>query len=62
MESQDGRSYEDRIKALLFDLESQSRKHILEINELHDYYRPFVNQVKDLELRIKTFKTVFDVS
>ena len=47
--------YEDRIKQLLLDLESESKKHINEINHLHDYYRPYVNQARDLEERIKSY-------
>lgn len=31
-------SLEDRVRALLVDLETQSRKHITEIQKLHDHY------------------------
>lgn len=51
------RVYEDRIKALLQDLEESSRKHIKELNDLHEHYRGYVIQAKDLEDRIRGYQT-----
>ena len=54
--------YEDRIKQLLLDLEGQSKKHILEINNIHDHYRPFVNKARDLEERIRNFQNDCEIA
>ena len=54
--------YEERIKQLLFDLEEQSRKHIKDVNDLHDYYREFVGKSKDLEDRIHIYQNDYEMA
>ena len=49
------RVFEDRIKSLLQDLEDSSKKHIKEINDLHEYYRNYVIKAKDLEEKVKGY-------
>ena len=54
--------YEDRIKQLLFELEEQSKKHINDVNGLHDYYRQFVSKSKDLEERIGIYQSDYELA
>lgn len=61
-EEQDGRAYEDRIKSLLQDMEGLSKKHIHEVNLLHENYRPYVSKTRDLEERIKVFQSDFEAA
>ncbi len=49
--------YENKIKKLIKELEEESKKHIKEINELHEYYRGYKNSSKELEERIKHYKS-----
>ncbi|CDW74649.1 UNKNOWN [Stylonychia lemnae] len=53
---QDQTIYEERIKQLLLDLETQSKKYINEVNGLHDYYRQFVNRSSELEEKIRIYQ------
>jgi hypothetical protein len=38
-----------RVRQLLLELEEQCKKHITEINQIHDFYRSSLNQFRDLE-------------
>lgn len=49
-------SMEDRVRSLLGDLEQQSRKHIAEIQRLHDHYQPYVLRASELEEKIKVLQ------
>ena len=42
-------SYQDRIKALLSELEGKTEEHIAELNKVHDQYRSM--QVENSQLR-----------
>lgn len=47
----DNPNYEDRVRQLLADLESQSNDHIKELNAVHDQYR--AQAAEDITLREK---------
>jgi len=47
--------YDLRVRQLLIDLEMQSKNHISEVNKIHEHYRYYVNQFKDMEERLKTY-------
>ena len=49
------RVFEDHIKSLLQDLEDCSKKHIKEINDLHEHYRHHVIRAKELEEKINGY-------
>ena len=49
--------YETKIKKLIKEIEDESKKHIKEINEVHEYYRGYKNSSKELEERIKHYKS-----
>jgi hypothetical protein len=34
-------------------MEDLSKKHILEVNDIHEHYRFYVNRCKDIEERLK---------
>ncbi len=36
---QDNPDYEDRVRILLHDLELESKKHVFELNSVHESYR-----------------------
>ncbi len=48
--------YELKVKKLIRELEDESKKHIKEINDVHDQYRGFKFQAKDLDDRIKSYQ------
>jgi GTPase involved in cell partitioning and DNA repair len=45
-----------RFKDLLLEMEEQSKKHIEEINQIHEHYRFYMVKFKDLEEGIVTLK------
>lgn len=48
--------YEGKIKQLIKELEDESKRHIRETNEVHDYYRGFKSNSQELEQRIHHYK------
>lgn len=52
--------YEDRLRQLLLDLETQAKQHIIEINNIHDNYRESVNKTKDLEDKIQIYQNDYE--
>jgi hypothetical protein len=41
-------------------LERESKKHLEEITQIHDKYRPYMNKANELEMRIQTYQTDYD--
>jgi hypothetical protein len=41
--------YEHKIKALIKELEDESKRHIKETNEVHEYYRGYKSSSQELE-------------
>jgi soluble cytochrome b562 len=52
--------YENKIKMLIKELEDESKRHIKETNEVHDYYRGFKSSAQELDQRIKHYKADCD--
>lgn len=44
--------YEAKIKSLIGDLEQQSKRHIKEVNSLHETYIGFKSSASELKTRI----------
>lgn len=45
-----------RIRELLNQLEEQSKKHIEEVNKIHEHYRFYMIKYQDLEEQVQTLK------
>ena len=41
--------YENKIKQLIKELEDESKRHIKETNEVHEYYRKFKSSAQELD-------------
>ena len=52
--------YEHKIRSLIKELEHESIKHIGEMNAVHEEYRGYKNKSKELEERIKRYKSDYD--
>ena len=54
----DDKNGESRYAAhdLLFEMEAQSKRHIDEINRIHEHYRYYVTRCEDIEERMKQYK------
>lgn len=48
--------YELKIKRLILEFEEESKKHIRELNEVHEQYRGYKSSSIELEQRIKQYK------
>ena len=48
--------YETKIKKLIIEFEDSSKKHIRELNEVHEHYRGFKSSSIELEQRIQHYK------
>lgn len=48
--------YEGKIKRLILEFEDSSKKHIKELNEVHEQYRGYKSSSIDLEGRINQYK------
>ena len=46
---QQNEEYEDKIKTLIKEFEDESKKHIKEVNEIHEHYRTYKTRAKELE-------------
>lgn len=44
--------YETKIKKLILEFEEASKKHIRELNEVHEHYRGYKSSTIELEQRI----------
>lgn len=44
--------YEGKIKKMIVEFEEASKKHIKELNEVHEHYRGYKSSSLDLEQRI----------
>jgi len=49
--------YEQKIKNMISEIEAQSRKHMKEINEMHEHCMGFKSQATELKSRIGTYKS-----
>jgi hypothetical protein len=45
--------YEDKIKQLIQELESEAKRHIQVVNELHEAHRADKVRVKEMEMRLE---------
>ncbi len=45
--------YEGKIKKLIIEFEEESKKHIRELNEVHEQYRGYKSASMELEQRIQ---------
>lgn len=54
---QQNEEYEDKIKTLIKEFEDESKKHIKEVNEIHEHYRTYKTRAKELEQRIDQYKS-----
>jgi hypothetical protein len=48
--------YEAKIKALINELESNSKKHIRDVNDLHEHYMGFKSSAAELKTRVSIYK------
>ncbi len=48
--------YEHKIKKMILEFEDSSKKHIRELNEVHEQYRGYKSTSLELEQRIQTYK------
>jgi len=48
--------YEVKVKRLILEFEEESKKHIRELNEVHEQYRGYKSTSIELEQRIKQYK------
>lgn len=48
--------YESKIKTLINELEATSKKHIRELNELHEHYMGFKSSAAELKTRVGIYK------
>lgn len=49
--------YERKIKNLIAELESQSKRHMKEVNEIHEQYMGYKSQAAELKTRIQIYQT-----
>ena len=52
--------YELKIKSLIKELEDESKRHIKETHEVHEYYRGYKSSSQELEQRIKHYKADYE--
>ena len=48
--------YEQKIKRLIIEFEEESKKHIRELNSVHEQYRGYKSSAVELEQRIGQYK------
>ena len=48
--------YEKKILGYINELEAQSKRHIKEINEIHDQYVNFKSQAAELQTRVSIYQ------
>jgi len=48
--------YESKIKRMIVEFEEASKKHIRELNDVHEQYRGYKSSSLDLEQRIQHYK------
>ena len=48
--------YEGKVRKLILEFEEASKKHIRELNEVHEQYRGFKSAAQELEGRIGGYK------
>ena len=48
--------YEQKIKSLIGDLEQQSKRHIKEVNLVHEQYMGFKSQAAELKSRVSIYQ------
>lgn len=52
--------YESKIKSLLSELEAQSKRHISEVNKLHEEYMGYKSQAAELKTRCQMYQQDHD--
>ena len=48
--------YESKVKRLIYEFEEASKKHIRELNDVHEQYRGYKSNSIELEQRIAQYK------
>jgi len=48
--------YEHKIKGLIGELEAQSKRHMKEVNSLHEHYMGFKSQAAEFKTRIQIYQ------
>ncbi len=49
--------YEGKVKRLILEFEDESKKHIRELNEVHEAYRGYKSAAAELEQRITQYQS-----
>ena len=52
--------YENKFKKMIIEFEEDSKKHIKEINDIHENYRGYKSSCIELEQRIRTYKNDYE--
>ena len=47
--------YEDKIKKLIKEFVEECKRHIKEVNEIHEHYRGYKTRAQELEQRIEQY-------